>query len=558
MLEEGGAIDNEQLTIDKSILNQETDLKGEDKQVGMYLQSDFELKINQINEKIKSEKLNDLKLKSVHPDWIEIDKNPLYAYRFYSQYETGGIGYTDTSYLKRNKERLKIKNEIDEKYHFTRLEKTIAVRGLINQYIEENANSSYYQGDESPDQAKTRYQRWIYEGRMTAEDAKAIIESAGLKVPDYLLIEGKNSKVIRMSDPHMLNGIKAKLQELSFLLEAPEPRPTVLSGPEIKFVLWVRQGLDTGATLNKLNLEKKADELGIRVKNQVKELAELAIVETAREISMQDKPPLEIYQRIVSLYHAQPNLSHRTSESIGMQQYSTSAPIAWLMGHFITHHPSPITPSYFEPSAGNGMLTIAVSPAYFIVNELDEIRSRHLLSQGFRQVLHQDGTKPFTEFIKYFDGVVTNPPFGSLDPPAVFDTYAIKGLEHLMVLRALETMKDDGRAAFIIGGHNEYDDEGRVKAGKNRIFMSYLFRHYNVVDIINIDGQKLYSRMGTSFDIRVVLIRGRKQVPGGFPPLLDRDLKSDEAFSSQPVIDFGVLYQRFSSVIANGVKQSPQ
>jgi hypothetical protein len=88
-----------------------------------------------------------------------------------------------------------------------------------------------------------------------------------------------------------------------------------------------------------------------------------------------------------------------------------------------------------------------------------------------------------------------------------------------MALRALDCMKDNGKAAIIIGGHTRYDKKGRIQKGKNRFFFNYLFSRYNVVDVIPIDGSKLYSRQGTSFDTRLMLIDGRKSQPSGAAPL---------------------------------------
>jgi len=84
-----------------------------------------------------------------------------------------------------------------------------------------------------------------------------------------------------------------------------------------------------------------------------------------------------------------------------------------------------------------------------------------------------------------------------------------------------------------------------VQAGKNRIFLTYLYSHYNVEDIINIDGS-LYSRQGTSFDVRLILISGRKAKPEGFPPL-----KNDDA---TPITDFESLFERVSSGTMNKSK----
>jgi hypothetical protein len=107
--------------------------------------------------------------------------------------------------------------------------------------------------------------------------------------------------------------------------------------------------------------------------------------------------------------------------------------------------------------------------------------------------------------------VLTNPPFGRLDKPVLFDTFKIDTLDHLMALRALETMTYDGKAAIIIGGHTRYDEKGRIERGRNRIFFNYLYSRYHVADVLQIDGHKLYSRQGTSFDVRLILINGRKK-----------------------------------------------
>jgi hypothetical protein len=178
----------------------------------------------------------------------------------------------------------------------------------------------------------------------------------------------------------------------------------------------------------------------------------------------------------------------------------------------------------FEPSAGNGLLTIAGNPERIYVNEIDSLRNSNLRKQHFAEVLQQDATKPFTDFRKRFLAVLTNPPFGISEVDVMYDTFKIKPLEHVMALRALDCMRDEGKAAIIIGGHTKWDDKGRIQAGKNRIFFNYLYSHYNVADVINIDGGKLYSRQGTSFDVRLILINGRKQTLSGAAPVYD-DLK---------------------------------
>jgi hypothetical protein len=301
-----------------------------------------------------------------------------------------------------------------------------------------------------------------------------------------------------------------------------------------QFVNAVTESLEKNIKHNKISIEKLAASFGITDKTEVKELTELAIVNRARKLAHSDKYVRERFYDIEHLYNSQVNLSHRTSQSILLQQYSTPAPIGFLAGVFCRLDEGV---SVFEPSAGNGLLTIAANPSQCIVNEIDTIRRRNLETQGYSLVMNQDATRPFRGLEKKFDAVLTNPPFGLMDEEVMYDTFPIKPLEHVMALRALDCMKDDGRAAIIIGGHTRWDEKGRIQAGKNRIFFNYLYSRYNVVDVINIDGGKLYSRQGTSFDVRLILIDGRKDSPSGAAPVFNQ-------FKDKEVKTFTELYER--------------
>ncbi len=298
---------------------------------------------------------------------------------------------------------------------------------------------------------------------------------------------------------------------------------------------------------NKISLEKLALTFGISDKTEVKELTELAIVNRARKIAHSGNDVYTNYFDIVDLYNHQVNLSHRTSQSILLQQYSTPAPIGYLAGIFCGINKFDLNENGyvgFEPSAGNGLLTIAAKPENFIVNEIDSLRNTNLKGQGYKAVHKVDATGQFSKsinksFHRIFNAVITNPPFGSLDVPIEFDKYKFKTLDHVMALRALDTMANDGKAAIIIGGHTQWDEKGRIQAGKNRIFFNYLYSHYNVSDAINIDGHKLYSRQGTAFNVRLILINGRKEkLTGNAPPYNPR---TDTVIKS-----FEELYERVS------------
>lgn len=314
------------------------------------------------------------------------------------------------------------------------------------------------------------------------------------------------------------------------------------------FISYVIEYSNNLEQLSRTKLEKKGIELGINDPREIKELTETALVAINRSIAQQLGLSIKgRYEKMVEIYKAQPNLSLRTSTSILLQQYSTPAPLAYLLGIYCKLHEGVTA---FEPSAGNGIMTIAsASKKDVYVNEIDELRRTNLEKQGFAKVFNTDASKDFKtgNYRSFFDNiefdaVITNPPFASLNPDEyrTFGGYEIRNLDHLMTIYALGTMKDSGRAGIIVGGHTEWDDYGRIKAGKNLKFLSYLYKNYNVDDVININGD-LYSRMGTSFDIRMILINGRKDIPSGQAP-------NKSQINSEKVNTFEQLFERISNI----------
>ncbi|WP_430933237.1 hypothetical protein [Saccharicrinis sp. 156] len=318
------------------------------------------------------------------------------------------------------------------------------------------------------------------------------------------------------------------------------------------YISRIREDLRNARKHSKTTIESIAKSFGITNKNLVKEFTELAIILNAREVAHDSSlSTYEKYLDIVALYQSQVNLSMRTSMSVLMQQYSTPAPISFLASSYILKSES-LTgykafknivkgstkgkvvgnahltnekddfPKYLEPSAGNGLLTIALPYHFTHVNELDDVRLANLKQQPFAKVSSWDALNPPMAYDRKFDGVITNPPFGSLSEPILFGKFKIKRLEHAMALNALRCMKDNGKAAIIIGGHTTWDEQGRVTAGNNRIFLNYLYHFYNVEDIILINGKKLYSRQGTSINTRLILIDGAKETPSGAAPLKNK------------------------------------
>ena len=312
---------------------------------------------------------------------------------------------------------------------------------------------------------------------------------------------------------------------------------------EKKFMDRVNTRLGFGQKINGIvELRKMADECGLKdVKDtDLQELAETAIVQRARGIaSSESTNDAEKFKRIKKLYENQPSLNQRDSERVMKQQYSTPVPYAFLADMYVKGKGKEIK-SALEPSAGNGMLTIGLPKDAVHVNDIDAQRLANLRRQGFKNVTSQDGTQPFAD--KDVDVVVTNPPFGSATPKE-YDGYKISSLEGQMSINALESMKDDGRAAIIIGGKTEYAKNGSLNP-KDKAFLGYLYSHYNVEDVINVDGS-LYAKQGTSYPTRIILINGRRLDENVFPPVKDKA-------RAEAVKDYDELYKRIEDDILRG------
>lgn len=291
-----------------------------------------------------------------------------------------------------------------------------------------------------------------------------------------------------------------------------------------------------------VELRKIAERVGLKdIKDtDLQELAETAIVKRARGIASSESTNDAVkFERIKTLYENQPSLNQRDSERVMKQQYSTPAPYAFLADMYVKGN-GKVIDSALEPSAGNGMLTIGLPMDKVHVNDIDAQRLANLRRQGFKNVTSQDGTQPFK--VKPVDIVITNPPFGSATTRD-YDGYKISSLEGQMAINALESMKGDGRAAIIIGGNTEYAKNGSLKP-KDKAFLGYLYSHYNVEDVINVDGG-LYTKQGTSYPTRIILINGRRLNENAFPPVKDKA-------RAEAVKDYDELYKRIEDDILRG------
>lgn len=286
-----------------------------------------------------------------------------------------------------------------------------------------------------------------------------------------------------------------------------------------------------------LDLRKRAAGLGMEVDNDgrtdilLQELVEDGLVRAAREVvNKHGRDRRESYDLICKLYDMQPTIAARSSNRIKMQQYSTPLPMAWNAAHFAMSGKK--DGKVLEPTAGNGMLVFAVPANQVHVNELDETRLDNLREQGFAEVTQQDAVEPF-EGGKQYDVVIANPPFGKREA-VNYDGKLIPGLDPQITLNALASMKDDGKAAIIIGGNMEYGSNGGLKSMKP--FFTYLYDHYNVKGVVDMDG-KLYAKQGTTYPTRMILIDGRRSdeeraQSAVYPPVQSKAIRKADSFET--------------------------
>lgn len=260
-------------------------------------------------------------------------------------------------------------------------------------------------------------------------------------------------------------------------------------------------------------------ESGTQAAKAVDEAIELGVVRRARDIVQGKGSEAEKFDQLIELLGLQPTLSTRTSTSVKDQAYSTPIPLAYVASRLAEIGKSD---NVGEPTAGNGALLIEVNPKNGWANEINEDRAANLRSLGFH-VLSDDASN----FIPGFhdgsvDVVIANPPFGAsydplqggvktYTPDPDNPRYRTNEIDHAISLKALESMKDDGRATLIVGSVKSDTPEGRSDGynGKSkREFYKTLYDKYNVVDHFTVNGD-LYRKQGAQWPVDVIVIHGR-------------------------------------------------
>ena len=365
-----------------------------------------------------------------------------------------------------------------------------------------------------------------------------------------------------------INRLERSKQVIVDYLENHKSQSTVLAIPEPKtskqkevpndyldkVIAIMHTAFAKAERLSKKKIEKLKEETNAPTMGALWEAVELSWLLWYK---MLYKEPISFEARLKKMVqfwnNVQPTYAYSDSSKELYKQYSTPCPIGAIVAQYTGMDEAEFI---FEPSAGNGLLLVGANPRITHVNEIDKSRKQSLEYQGFGRITSENAAEPFPEMMhKVHDVVVTNPPFASwddtkFDKQRIIQKYFHKHrglanhirLEHLMAGLALYTMKDDGMAAIIIMGHVYYGDDGLF--AKYRPFFNWLYRHYKVDDIINMNSYKLYNKQGAVTKTMLILIGGRKATPAGVAPN-----KSEQPHLEVMVETFEDLWTRTKSHI---------
>ena len=314
--------------------------------------------------------------------------------------------------------------------------------------------------------------------------------------------------------------------------------PENTTNEELLNIIYERYGVDMlDAEQKKETQEMLETSLNKAIINELRNMADAKGEPTKWEDGSIAGTPLS---RIQSMYDKLPTLDQRTSSSIEKQQYSTPAPLVYMLMKYI-QDTNAKTYDVLEPTGGNGGVAVALSDLIntdvnVVFNELDPARLENAQNVFMPMNLSRENRNSFVSTNEdwlqlqetmpdnQFDALFTNPPFGSIEPIKVdMETedgssgkfaFTLRKLEHLIAFTAWKKLKVGGDAVIIIGGSLSK----QTKADSNVPFYNALLLGNEKVEIFDLDGS-YYKQMGTSYPIRVIVTTNKK------PPLTTDEIQ---------------------------------
>lgn len=221
------------------------------------------------------------------------------------------------------------------------------------------------------------------------------------------------------------------------------------------------------------------------------------------------------FSRSAAMIEHQPAFEFRTSSSIDLQQYSTPVTLSIAAQNALGQTEGF---SVLEPTIGNASLVTMLRGADITGVEMDQARvvqTRKSLSSasGIDEAKIKISQGDFLESSfdpESFDITISNPPFGGLDKPVLKDGMRVTRLDHLIVLKSLDSRKADGRSVFIVGADYENmskANEGVISGGSSNLF-NWLCDHYEV-KAVEIAGA-MYRKQGAGYPTRMIAVGRRR------------------------------------------------
>ncbi|GGG35905.1 hypothetical protein GCM10011344_41010 [Dokdonia pacifica] len=278
-----------------------------------------------------------------------------------------------------------------------------------------------------------------------------------------------------------------------------------------------------GERLSKKKVEALLETTGAPTLGMLWEAVELSWLLWYRQLYLQISPFEASLKAMIRFWtNVQPTYAYSDSSKEKYKQYSTPCLIGAMLAQYTNMRQAE---AVFEPSAGNGLLLVGAKPHKTVTNEIDTSRLASLKFQRFSEVHALNASEPFPEKWKHhFDVMVTNPPFARWEEDRFdknrivakyfnkhYELASFMRLEHLMAGLALDTLKDTGKSGIIIMGHFVYGKDGHIM--RYAPFYKWLYRHYIVDDVINLNGFTLYNKQGATPRMMLILVGGRKKTP---------------------------------------------
>ncbi len=388
-----------------------------------------------------------------------------------------------------------LRSEIDALQEFLYEEQELFQKELYEALLKEVHQKAYTFTDEQFEVFRDTILEQLLEGRMIEGYADQPVKKvAALLIEDFFYTS--NPTIKKSNDPDYLDKVIAIMHD--HYIE--------------------------GRRLTKKQVEAVKSEAGVPNLGMLWEAAELSWLLWYKMLYQQPGSFEYKLQSMTAFWdEVQPGYAYSDSSKELYKQYSTPCPIGAIIAEYTDMANAQ---KVFEPSAGNGLLVLGADPKKTHVNEIDNNRRASLEKQGFAKITYQNAAEPFPkQMTRAFDVMVTNPPFASWDAQVnekkwivseFFNSYRRLDknrlrLEHAMSGIALDTLKDSGKAALLLMGHIYFDDRGYI--AKARPFFNWLYMHYHVDDVINLNGFTLYNKQGATPKTMLVLISGRKRKP---------------------------------------------